>query len=127
LLKLGSDIWLNTPRYTREASGTSGMSASMNGSIHLSIDDGWHPEFARDGKNAFTIPAVDHTLPIADQDRIDNKNLMDILEQKVLPTYYNNKKEWVNIMKTAMSDIEIDFDSGRMAAEYYDRMFTIEG
>ncbi len=127
LLKLGSDIWLNTPRFTREASGTSGMSASMNGSIHLSIDDGWHPEFARDGKNAFTIPAVDHTLPIAEQDRIDNQNLMDILENRVLPLYYNNKKEWVNIMKTAMSDIEIDFDSGRMAAEYYDRMFTIEG
>ncbi|HQR74431.1 MAG TPA: alpha-glucan family phosphorylase [Sulfurovum sp.] len=124
LLKQGSDIWLNTPRVTREASGTSGMTASMNGSIHLSIDDGWHPEFARDTKNAFTIPAVDHRLPTEEQDKIDNQNLMDILEQKVLPLYYKDKKEWVNIMKTAMSDIEIDFDSARMAAEYYDRMFT---
>ena len=48
-LKKGSDIWLNTPRVTREASGTSGMSAAMNGAINLSIADGWHPEFCREG------------------------------------------------------------------------------
>ena len=125
MLKQGSDIWLNTPRITREASGTSGMTASMNGSVHFSIDDGWHPEFAKDGKNAFTIPALDHTLPIEEQDRLDNKHMMDILEQKILPLYYNNTGEWVNIMKNAMNEIEIDFDSGRMAAEYYEQMFTI--
>ena len=124
LLKQGSDIWLNTPRITREASGTSGMTASMNGSIHFSIDDGWHPEFARDGKNAFTIPALDHTLPIEDQDRIDNENMMDILENTIIPTYYKDNDEWVTIMKNAMSDIEIDFDSARMATEYYEKMFT---
>jgi len=125
LLKQGSDIWLNTPRITREASGTSGMTASMNGSIHFSIDDGWHPEFARDGKNAFTIPAIDHTLPNEDQDRLDYENMMDILENKILPLYYDNQKEWINIMKNAMSEINVDFDSGRMAKEYYDRMFTV--
>lgn len=125
LLKQGSDIWLNTPRITREASGTSGMTASMNGSIHFSIDDGWHPEFARDGKNAFTIPAIDHTLPNEDQDRLDYENMMDILENKILPLYYDNQKEWINIMKNAMSEIDVDFDSGRMAKEYYDRMFTV--
>ncbi len=125
LLKQGSDIWLNTPRITREASGTSGMTASMNGSIHFSIDDGWHPEFARDGKNAFTIPAIDHTLPNEDQDRLDYENMMDILENKILPLYYDNQKEWINIMKNAMSEIEAEFDSGRMAKEYYERMFTV--
>ncbi len=125
LLKQGSDIWLNTPRITREASGTSGMTASMNGSVHFSIDDGWHPEFARDGKNAFTIPAIDHTLPNEDQDRLDYENMMDILENKILPLYYDNQKEWINIMKNAMSEIEAEFDSGRMAKEYYERMFTV--
>ncbi len=124
LLKHGSDIWLNTPRITREASGTSGMTAAMNGSIHFSIDDGWHPEFAKDGKNSFTIPALDHTLPIEEQDYLDNKNMMDILENKILPLYYNHQDKWVEIMKNAMSDVEYDFDSGRMAAEYYERMFT---
>ncbi len=125
LLKQGSDVWLNTPRITREASGTSGMTASMNGSIHFSIDDGWHPEFARDGRNAFTIPALDHTLPLEEQDRLDNKHMMDILEERIIPTYYDRPGEWVKLMKDAMSDIEVDFDSGRMAAEYYDRMFTV--
>ncbi|EQB34845.1 hypothetical protein M947_10265 [Sulfurimonas hongkongensis] len=123
LLKQGSDVWLNTPRITREASGTSGMSASMNGSIHFSINDGWHPEFARDGRNAFTIPEVDPKLSIEEQDRLDNKNMMDILENKIIPTYYDNPKRWVEIMKNAMGEIEQDFHSGRMADEYYVEMF----
>ncbi len=125
LLKQGSDIWLNTPRITREASGTSGMTASMNGSIHFSIDDGWNPEFAKHGKNAFTIPPLDYKLPNNEQDRIDNKNMMDILEKTIIPTYYDNPKEWVVIMRNAMTDVEIEFDSGRMATEYYERMFNI--
>jgi len=124
LLMQGSDVWLNTPRITREASGTSGMTASMNGSIHFSIDDGWHPEFARDGKNAFTIPALDHTLPTDEQDRLDNLHMMDILENEIRPLYYGDSDQWVTIMKNAMSDIEIDFDSARMATEYYEKMFT---
>ncbi len=125
LLKQGSDIWLNTPRITREASGTSGMTASMNGSIHFSIDDGWHPEFARDGKNAFTIPFSDPDLSIEDQDQQDYENMMDVLDNKILPLYYDDPQEWVEIMKNAMSEIEADFDSGRMAREYYERMFIV--
>lgn len=125
ILKHGSDVWLNTPRITREASGTSGMSASMNGSIHFSIDDGWNPEFAKDGKNAFTIPPLDYKLSSSEQDAIDNKNMMDILENIIIPTYYDKPKEWVTIMKSAMSDVEVEFDSGRMATEYYERMFNL--
>ena len=125
ILKQGSDVWLNTPRITREASGTSGMSASMNGSIHFSIDDGWNPEFAKDGKNAFTIPPLDYKLSSAEQDSIDNKNMMDILENIIIPTYYDKPKEWVTIMKSAMNDVEVAFDSGRMAIEYYERMFNL--
>lgn len=124
LLKQGSDVWLNTPRITREASGTSGMSASMNGSIHFSIDDGWNPEFAKNGKNAFTIPPLDYRLSTAEQDKIDNKNMMDILENTIIPTYYDKPKEWVAIMKSAMNDVEVEFDSGRLAMEYYERMFN---
>ncbi len=122
LLKKGADIWLNTPRITREASGTSGMSACMNGAIHFSIADGWHPEFAKEGINSFTIPPVDHLLPKEEQDKIDNANLMDILEEKIIPLYYDKPKEWVKIMKNSMSDI-YEFDSGRMAYEYYTKMY----
>lgn len=123
MLKQGSDLWLNTPRITREASGTSGMTASMNGSIHFSINDGWHPEFVKEGINGFTIPPQDHTLAIEVQDRLDNQNLMEILEQKILPLYYDQPKEWVKIMNNAMSDVYNAFDTGRMVHEYYTLMY----
>jgi glycogen phosphorylase len=124
MLKKGSDLWLNTPRVSREASGTSGMTASMNGSIHLSTDDGWHPEFAKNGSNAFTIPPIDHTTPIEVQDYEDNKNLMDMLENEIIPMYYDKPEHWTQIMKSAMSDVIPAFDSGRMAHEYYFKMYN---
>ncbi len=123
MLKQGADLWLNTPRITREASGTSGMSASMNGAIHFSINDGWHPEFADHGKNCFTIPPLDHTLPIEEQDRLDNKNMMDMLENEILPLYYDRPKEWEQIMANAVRDVYTQFDSGRMAHLYYTLMY----
>ncbi len=126
LLKKGSDVWLNTPRVSREASGTSGMAASMNGSIHFSTDDGWHPEFAKHGFNAFTIPPIDHTVAIEEQDRQDNKNLMDILENEIIPTYYDHPQQWTQIMRNAMNDVVPAFDSGRMAHEYYVRMYDAQ-
>ncbi len=124
VLKKGSDVWLNTPRVSREASGTSGMTASMNGTIHFSTDDGWHPEFAKDGFNAFTIPPIDHNMPIEVQDDEDNRNMMDILEQQIIPLYYDNPEQWTQMMKRAMSDVIPKFDSGRMAHEYYEKMYT---
>lgn len=126
ILKRGSDIWLNTPRMNREASGTSGMSASMNGTIHLSIPDGWHPEFAIHGHNAFTISGCDPTLPLHEQDRLDNKNLMDLLEEEIIPMYYHDQKRWVSIIKNAMQEIVPYFDSARMAQEYYEKMYAFE-
>lgn len=125
ILKKGADIWLNTPRLNREASGTSGMTATMNAALHFSIPDGWHPEFARHGENAFTIPGCDDTLPIEEQDRLDNKNMMDVLENEIIPMYYTNEKRWVGMIKTAMHDILPYFDSNRMAHEYYLKMYNI--
>ena len=126
ILKQGSDVWLNTPRVGREASGTSGMSASMNGSVHLSTNDGWHPEFAKDNINSFTIPSSDASLSVEQQDYEDNKNLLDILENKIIPLYYNEPKEWIRIVKHAMSDVIPAFDSGRMVHEYYIKMYDAE-
>lgn len=125
-LKKGSDIWLNTPRVTREASGTSGMSAAMNGAINLSIADGWHPEFCKEGINGFTIPTEARGLSIEEQDRIDNKNLMDVLENKIIPLYYDNTKEWLKVKKNSISDVIPAFDSGRMAHEYYELMYMYQ-
>lgn len=125
ILKKGSDVWLNTPRVSREASGTSGMSASMNGSVHLSTSDGWHPEFAKDGINSFTIPSADSSCSIEQQDYEDNKNLLDILENKIIPLYYDTPKEWIKIVNNAMSDVIPAFDSGRMVHEYYTKMYDV--
>ncbi|MBB5440441.1 starch phosphorylase [Pedobacter sp. AK017] len=123
LLKKGSDVWLNNPRMYREASGTSGMTAAMNGSINLSLPDGWVPEFALDRENSFLIqPAPDHS-PEQDQDRLENISLMDTLEQVVLPTYYNDHNKWLGMVKKAAADVVPAFESGRMAAEYYTKMY----
>ena len=126
ILKKGSDVWLNTPRVSREASGTSGMSASMNGSVHLSTSDGWHPEFSRDGVNSFTISKENDFSSIEEQDCEDNKNLLDILEKQIIPIYYDEPKKWIEIVKNAMSDVIPAFDSGRMAHEYYIKMYNEE-
>lgn len=121
-LKKGSDVWLNTPRITREASGTSGMTASMNGSINVSVPDGWVPEFAKHGENSFIIP-TDASLSIQHQDEKDYKSLLDILENEVIPTYYDNPSLWTKIQKNAMRDIFPQFDSDRMVREYYELLY----
>lgn len=125
VLKKGSDVWLNTPRVSREASGTSGMTASMNGSIHFSTNDGWHPEFAKHGINAFTIPPIEHNRSSEEQDYEDNKNMMDILENEIIPMYYDEPEKWTEMMKTAMDNVMRTFDSGRMVNEYYLKMYDI--
>ena len=122
-LKCGSDIWLNTPRITREASGTSGMTAAMNGSVNVSSNDGWMPEFAKDGKNSFVFPVIDQNLPTWDQDKIDCENLYDILENKVLPTYYDKPKKWQEIVFNSIDDVLPQFGSNRMAKQYYEELY----
>jgi starch phosphorylase len=119
LLKKGADIWLNTPRRTREASGTSGMTAAMNGAVNLSIQDGWVCEFAKHGENGFILPITDHNLHIEEIDHIDCQNLLDVLEKEVLPLYYDKPNEWLKIVKRSMKDVVPFFDSDRMADEYY--------
>jgi starch phosphorylase len=125
LLKKGADIWLNTPRVTREASGTSGMSAAMNGAVNFSINDGWHLEFQKHGENSFTIFQEGGKDTVI-QDEEDSFNLMNILENEIIPTYYDNPERWLEIVKNSMSDIAPYFDTGRMANEYYEKLYKYE-
>ncbi len=111
---------------THEASGTSGMTAAMNGAVNMSLPDGWFPEFCRPGINSFLIPSPDISLSDHEQDSQDAESLMELLEKKVLPAYYNNPKEWTSIMKNGMNDIIPFFDSDRLAKEYYDLLYTKE-
>ena len=122
-LKEGSDVWLNNPRVTREASGTSGMSAAMNASINLSTNDGWVCEFYDNGVNSFVLPTVDHNLPTYEQDSQDLYNLLETLENTIIPMFYKKRKNWNKIVLESMNTVAPFFDSSRMADEYYTKMY----
>lgn len=124
-LKQGSDLWLNNPRVPREASGTSGMSAAMNGSVNLSTDDGWIPEFAKHGENSFVVPKCDYEkMSVYEQDNYDLNKLYEILENEILPIYYDEPKKWRKIQQNAMNDVKDQFNSDRMADEYYQILYN---
>lgn len=125
-LKKGADIWLNNPRVTREASGTSGVTAAMNGAINFSTNDGWVREFKdmNTTKNSFVLPIVDHNLPIYQQDQMDLDNLYQMLEEEILPLYYDSPAAWWDLVETSMKQIVPFFDSARMVDEYYTKMYN---
>jgi starch phosphorylase len=110
----------------REASGTSGMTAAMNGSVNVSIPDGWIPEFAKDKQNCFLIEPAD-TEDHEEQAQIESERLLSLLEDEIVPMYYDNPHEWVSIMKQSMRDVVPFFGSNRMAQEYYDKMYALAG
>ena len=123
LLKQGSDLWLNTPRFSREASGTSGMTAAMNGSINFSIADGWVAEFGEHKKNSFVIPHLDPATATNTIDDHDIDHLYDILEYEIVPMYYNRPGDWWKMVMQNMADVSPIFDADRMADEYYEVMY----
>ncbi len=124
-LKQGSDLWLNNPRVPREASGTSGMTAAMNGSVNLSTDDGWIPEFAKNGVNGFVVPQADYeNMSVYDQDNFDLENLYNVLENEILPMYYDQPDKWRKVQQQAMDDVKTAFNSDRMADEYYKQIYA---
>ena len=119
LLKDGSDVWLNNPVVTREASGTSGMTAAMNASLNLSTFDGWICEFSKDGENSFLLPVAKGE----DINKQDCDNLMEKLEREVIPTYYNGQAKWRQMVLNSMNDVSVEFNSDRMAREYYEKLY----
>ena len=123
-LKQASDVWLNNPRVPREASGTSGMTAAMNGAVNFSTNDGWICEFINHGNNGFLVPPIDYEkVSTHEQDEYDLEKLYDILENQILPLYYDNANVWREIVKNGMRDVRWQFDSNRMAKEYYEIMY----
>jgi starch phosphorylase len=125
LLKRGSDIWLNTPLRPLEASGTSGMSANLNGALHVSIYDGWAVEGTYHGLNGFIIneSGKDEYLPVEDRHRQDYESMMSMLENELIPMYYTNPKRWAELMRNAIHMAESYFHSDRMAIEYFNRLY----
>ena len=123
-MKKGSDVWLNNPRIPLEASGTSGMTAAMNGSLNFSTNDGWILEFGRHNENSFVIPEVDTSIPEGEQDQHDADHMMRILEEEIVPMYYQNHDQWVEMNWQSMADVNDYFAASRMADEYYKKLYS---
>jgi glycogen phosphorylase len=123
LLKQGTDVWLNTPRVTREASGTSGMTAAMNATLNFTTNDGWIPEFGRHLHNAFVLPVADLHQSRVLQDAEDLHNVYRILREEIKPMYYNRRDEWMQMVRNSMKEVVPFFDSNRMAHEYYQKLY----
>jgi glycogen phosphorylase len=119
----GSDIWLNNPRRPQEASGTSGMKAAMNGVLNLSILDGWWPEACNHGVNGWQIGDGYENKKEEKLDSHDQKALYKVLLKEVVPTYYNDRKKWIDMMKQSILSTKDQFAVKRMLQEYYDLLY----
>ncbi len=124
----GCDVWLNTPRRPNEACGTSGMKASANGGLNLSILDGWWCEGFR-GDRGWRIANGDIYEDNDYQDEIESQALFNLLENEVVPKYYDRRRgnpplKWIKMMKEAMKMALIDFSSDRMVREYSERFYV---
>lgn len=124
----GVDVWLNTPRRLQEASGTSGIKASVNGVLHLSVPDGWWLE-AYNGANGWSVSNdFGPPTPGAAEDESDSKSLYRLLEEEVVPLYYRRDRNgiphgWLRMTKESMCSIAPYFSARRMLKEYVEKMY----
>lgn len=120
MLTRGCDLWLNNPIRPFEASGTSGMKAAMNGVLNFSVLDGWWPEGCEHGVNGWQI-GDGYEGP--DRDEHDLDSLFRVLEGEILPTFYEKRDRWLQMM---LNSIEMSerFCSDRMVREYYERLYA---
>ncbi len=122
----GCDVWLNTPRKPMEASGTSGMKASINGVINLSIGDGWWAE-GYDGTNGWLIDPGPVGGSEHDSDTADAEALYRLLEEQVIPLYYEREggvpKGWTRMMRQAIRSVAPRFCTRRMLKEYVEKLY----
>nr|WP_321497838.1 alpha-glucan family phosphorylase [uncultured Methanolobus sp.] len=115
----GVDIWLNTPKKPLEASGTSGMKAAHNGVVNFSVLDGWWIEGCVEGVTGYSIgpkPEADKTPEQVEMMELDD--LYNKLEYIMIPTYYQRKDEWMNLMNNSIEMIAYYFNSHRMMHHY---------
>ena len=124
MLTRGSDVWLNNPRRPKEASGTSGMKASMNGVLNLSILDGWWPEACEHGVNGWQIGDGFQSDDPAKADENDLASLYKVLRKEVIPTYYEDRKKWTEMMRASIQSTRDKFSVKRMLEEYYELLYT---
>lgn len=125
----GVDVWLNTPRRPKEASGTSGMKAVANGALHFSTKDGWWAEVEPDGLGWTIGAGEEYAEDQYDyQDEVEARSLYDILENEVVPSFYHRGKDdlprqWLSLMKKSLKTLPPVFNTNRMVRQYAERYY----
>jgi starch phosphorylase len=127
-LVAGVDVWLNNPIHPLEASGTSGMKASLNGTINLSVLDGWWDE-AYDGNNGWAIKPASDRLGQHERDDVEASTLYELLQDRVIPMFYDRdglaySTAWVTMAKHAMATVLPTFNAERMLGQYVDKLYA---
>ncbi len=127
LLYPGTDVWLNNPLRPLEACGTSGMKASLNGSLNLSILDGWWAEFY-DEENGWAIPSADSAGDAAERDTLEADSLYDLIEHQIAPRYYDRNSEgvptrWVQSIRHTLATLSPSLSADRMVRENVERLY----
>ncbi len=128
-LTQGVDVWLNNPIRPQEASGTSGMKAAANGALNCSILDGWWEEgYEIDNKSGWAIKNENASLSNEDIDNFESNALYTLLEEEIIPTFYNRNdgglpNQWIMMMKSSMSMSLYNFSSARMVTDYYEKFY----
>lgn len=128
LLYPGTDVWLNNPLRPLEACGTSGMKAALNGSLNLSILDGWWAEFY-DEENGWAIPSADQAGDGAERDTLEAESLYDLIEHQIAPRFYDRGADgvptrWVASMRHTLATLSPVLSADRMVKEYVERLYV---
>lgn len=126
----GVDIWMNTPTRPLEASGTSGEKAEMNGVVNLSVLDGWWVEGYRKGAG-WALPQKRTYENQAYQDQLDAATIYSLLENEIIPMYYNKNKEgfsadWIKVIKNSIATIAPHYTMKRQLDDYYSKFYNKE-